>query len=558
VNRQREASRAASLRWWEDERTALREETPPRPAAPTGLPALRETITSRCGDVVSTAEPLWEVSRNFAGRETTRLNVGRLYRPWELGFKPKSHRLKGIPRRASGFSDELIHAMVLYLANQIEKHSGGHAEQVLHEFVAFEAFLASKAEAGTSSRVDSASLSSLSYQAFARTGKAHGGMVRFYKWCVGRGFPGISAAELLRFRNIPLPSRARGIAIRSRDPAKGALSWEEQQVLMRALRSPTPGTADQDRLITWFFFELGCRPAAVASLRGRHIKRTPLNDSYIVSVPRMKQNAPSNETVDRKISRQLGDLAISFGCAPDEYFVDEVRSGWASAACRRFATTNSLKTTRLTLCDSDGNAGPAPLPLTAYRLRYTLATNLAEQGASPEQIASMLDDRTLAMAMIYTNNTSELVEILEETLDRHPAWLRHVGLFLGRVGDKSPRELPVIQGGVPYFASYERWAERVPQIGWCSNPEPCELRPPLSCYRCAFFIADPDPGAHLQQLEQIKDEIKSHTGIESDRMAKVLRPDLFAISEVIAVTRGGRTDRQRVETKIAHAGERIP
>lgn len=550
VNAESEAPR----RWWAAERARLREETPPRPIVPAELPELRGTIQSRCGDVISTEEPLWEMSRNFSRRETIRLNVGRLYRPWLLGYERGASQITGIPRRTSTFDDDLVHVAVLYVANEVEKRSGARAEAVLHEFVKFESFLANTPEHQHAERVGSRDLKALQYLGFVRTGKARGVIPRFYRWCVGRGFPGFSAEELLRFRNISLPSHAPGKAIRSRDPVKGALSWEEQHTLSKALHSPTAATEPLDRLITWLFFELGCRTSAIAMLRGRHFKATPLGDGYLVNVPRVKQHAPTEQTVERKISRRLGELAESMVRGREEYLVETVRRGWAAEACRRFAAANRLQTTRLGVPDSTGRVEPVPLPLTPYRLRYTLATSLAEQGASPEQIASMLDDRTLAMAMVYTNNTSELVEILGDTLDNHPAWLHHVGLFLGQVGEERSRRLPVIQGGVPYFTSYADWAERISAIGWCGNPEKCDLRPPLSCYRCAFFLAHPDPAPHLQQLEQLKDEIRSQAGIESDRMAKVLRPDLFAISEVVAITRGGKTNRQRVESRIA--GER--
>lgn len=552
MNRRAEVGRENRLSHWRAERDALVEEAPPRFGTPPEMPELRPRVRSRTGRVVQTSEPLWLLDRDYSNHRAVRLNVDRLYRPWMLGISRPSDQMAGIPRRPSVFSEALIHACMLYLARCVEKHTGGQAQQVLNEFVALESFLAERPDLRSGTEIEPADLTAIQYLTFVRNGGAVKRILpKFYSWSVGQGFAGFDLNEMRRLKRVPVPTQPKGVAVRSRDPKKGALTWDEQQALGSALRSPAPATSSRDHLITWLFFELGARPIAVARLRNKHFQATPLRDGYTLDVPKVKQNGPTEMTVKRKISRELGDLATSLGGGgPEDLLLGDLGRDWAVSACRRFSEANDLRTPRVL---EIGANTLGRLPLSPYRLRYTMATNLAEQGASPEQIAAMLDDKTLAMALVYTSNTSELVDILEETLDNHPAWLRHVGLFLGKV-DHEPRILPVIQGGVPYFASYERWSDRIPTIGWCSNPEPCDLRPPLSCYRCGFFLADPDAGAHVLQLAQLKDEVRSQIGIESDRMAKVLRPDLFAIAEVIAATRGGVTNMQRVESRIARSG----
>lgn len=556
MSRRAETGRELARRFWEEQRAGLAAEIQQRPTPPAGMPPLRPSLRTPTGCVVNTDGPLWQLDRDQSGRTKTTLNVDRLYRPWDLGFRLSGAQLAGIPRRESVFSNALIHTSILFLARSIEKFTGGQAEAVLKELVDFESFLAEHPELRSAQVVDAKNITVEQYRAFVRTGQSRGILSRFYRWCVGRSFHGFSRKEELRLSAIPIPRTPRGAAIRSHDPERGALNWHEQQVLFRALRAPTADTVPLHRLIVWLFFELGARPTAVAALRGKSIRPTPLRDEYVVDVPKVKQGKPTRETVERKISRELGELAVSLAPAnADEYLIGpNTVQGWGASACRSFVTANDIRTPRILERSEDQEPQPGRLPLNPYRLRYTMATSLAEQGASPEQIAAMLDDRTLAMALIYTSNTSELVDILEETLDQHPAWLHHVGLFLGKIERPVNRTLPEIQGGVPYLQNYDNWSERISTIGWCGSAQACQLQPPLSCYSCALFIADPDPGTHILQLEQLKNEIRSQIGVESDRMAKVFRPDLFAIAEVIALTRGGKTDQQRVEAEIARAG----
>lgn len=548
------SGRESSARHWERQLEALRAEAPPRPPAPAGLPPLKPRIRMRSGRVVDTSSPVWKVDRDFTTDRRIILNIDRIYRPWALGVKNPGGLLGGIPRRESRFSVELNHAVSLFVARTLERRTGGQVNRILSELIQLESFLAAQNPDQVFGPSD---LSEKAYRAFARTaGTVQGHFVAFYRWCVGQGFAGFDLPVLMRLRRVPIQRGVRGKAIRSSDPRKGALAWEEQQLLTRALANPLPQTHPRDRLIVWLFQELGSRPSAIGALRNGHLQATPLGDAYILQVPRVKQSEPTRDLIPRKISRELGDFIGSLreGGQDEALIPGHLEYSWATKACRAFVAANDLRSPRLVAHDADGVEQPELLPLSAYRLRYTMGTNLAEQGASPEQIAAMLDDRTLAMALVYTSNTSELVDVLEETLDRHPAWLRHMHLFLGRLGTAENRLLPVIQGGVPYFENYERYADRINEIGWCSNPQPCELRPPLSCYRCGWFVAHPDPGVHLQQLDQLKDEVRTKVGVESDRMAKVLRPDLFAVAELITVARGGATAGQRIETRIAREG----
>ena len=552
-------NREATEEIWRREWHALLAEVPDRPHVPVGMPALRPSLTTKRGQRVNTNEPIWRIYRTHTGPRQVSVNIDLLYRPYEGAGSQGVGKLAGIPRRVSVFSPDLVHAMVLYIARLAERYTGANSEFAVNEFARFERFLAaSDEEAGG---MTPSLLTRELFEPFARETPDHKGFIqRFYRWCVVQGFAGYSARECVRIDSVACSrGTPRGAHIRSSDPQKGALIWDEKTVLVRAVQNPAEGTEPWDRATVWLLFELGCRVSALAALLNKHLEPTPLRDAYLLNVPRVKKRAPVKATVPRKISKELGDLITSLqsGGAEDPLIPSSFtqQTNWCPTALKRFIKANDVRTPRVTVRDENSHSRFGLLPLTSYRLRYTMATALAEQGASPEQIAAMLDDSTLAMAMVYTANTSQLVDKLEDTLDRHPAWLRHLNLFLGKLSESSETpKLDCVIGGVPYFDNFEKFRDRIPSIGWCSSRQ-CKDLPPLGCYRCAWFIADPDPGVHVQQLEQLKDELTSKAGVESDRMAKVLRPDMFAISEVIVLTRGGQTTSQRIQAKIAGEGE---
>lgn len=172
------------------------------------------------------------------------------------------------------------------------------------------------------------------------------------------------------------------------------------------------------------------------------------------------------------------------------------------------------------------------LRLFPYRFRRTMATTLAEHGASVEQIAAALGDKSLAMAAVYVENTAATVDILDRTLDKNPEWLALLKLFRGEIIAEDDPELPVILGGVPYFSNYEKYAD-IGIIGECASPVPCELYPPLSCYLCRFFRADP-AGRHERQLDQIRANASHSVGREADRVVQLFKVVDGAICQLLS------------------------
>lgn len=166
--------------------------------------------------------------------------------------------------------------------------------------------------------------------------------------------------------------------------------------------------------------------------------------------------------------------------------------------------------------------GEPRLHVFPYRFRRTVATTLAELGASEHEIAEILDDRSLAMAVTYTENTAAIVDVLSQTLDRYQEWLRVLTLFRGRISGGLRQELLVVFGGASQLANYADYVDIGP-IGNCTNEAECTWEPPLSCYTCPFIEVVDDPHPHRQQLEQVYTDVTGMLGVESDRMAGIPR-----------------------------------
>ncbi len=293
----------------------------------------------------------------------------------------------------------------------------------------------------------------------------------------------------------------------------------------------------------------------MALLRRRHLEVMPTlsGEEFFLHVPRVKKPGAvvaaedcARWAINGRLGRLLLELQPECPSALDRPllpFLTE-RNPYSQLRQKLFkwADDVDLVTTRLTL-DQQGwrdtrftwNQAPtiARLPLTAYRFRRTIATNLAEQGATIDEIAAFLDDQTTAMAAVNVENTSVITDVLAETLDRHPDWIKVITLFRGGVAEKNAVSLPEILGGAPHLADYEEFSA-IGTIGYCASENGCRWEPPLSCYLCPFFRAISDSRPHERQLAQIQREIDQNVGRESDRMAAIFRRHAGAMVQLLA------------------------
>jgi len=178
------------------------------------------------------------------------------------------------------------------------------------------------------------------------------------------------------------------------------------------------------------------------------------------------------------------------------------------------------------------------LNLTPRRFRFTLATEMAREGASRERIAEVLDHTDLQNVNVYVEAASFVVDQLGERFDQmfEPLLQR----FRGRIVDSGvppafPEVLPkVIPGDIVQLPTAPL---NIGGIGMCGRDVRtdglCRLAPPLTRYPCEFFAAF-RTGPHaevLSALEKISEEMKATS---DPRIPMQLEDVMSAIRQLLA------------------------
>ena len=537
-------------------------------AAAEVLPA---AIVNVNGHAVDLTRPRWRMPAGTDDPTEVRLSV---YLLGEAG-PTRGHDdeivapTRGAAERRAGFFDAaLVMGVKLWIASRLTKLAPLSVRSYLAALVTFERFCHEMLyfeRAGrpiTIADISPELLDAIRRRTDERKARAEEVcyyVAAMYRWCARQRVPGFNRHTARELAAMSFQNRIKGHIAQMDCPYRGAFSMEERAQVERAIKAGAG--ALQDRALVALFFYLGLRPAAVQRLRRRDL-HVPEDSGghWFLSVPRVKQRAGSAPLPRRRrIHPVLGALLHSLpvlpgddprifalpGREPTRVIRDSLRR-WADHDDVDLVTTRVAPDAppRMRGWRAPGKTVKRPefarLPFTPYRFRRTIATLLAAHGADEHTIAAALDDRSLAMASIYAQNSSSMVEVLERTLDRHPTWVRVVGLWLGRVMEPGDASLLAVEGGAFQLAKYEEYAD-IGTVVHCANPEPCTLFPPLSCYHCPWAKAVPNPMPHRRQLAQIKDEMAAGIGRESDRMAAIFERDAAAIVQLLAElsARGG-------------------
>lgn len=131
--------------------------------------------------------------------------------------------------------------------------------------------------------------------------------------------------------------------------------------------------------------------------------------------------------------------------------------------------------------------------LTPRRLRYTLATRLAQQGYSAAEIAEVLDHSDERTCQVYIDSDfATQAKKMSGTLD--PELAPTVDLLMGRRAKLSDASVwPQIPGKVI-------GGELIGSIGLCGSGGLCRHMQGFSCYGCEFLHVFED-GPHEKVLE---------------------------------------------------------
>ncbi|MEW5976417.1 MAG: site-specific integrase [Acidobacteriota bacterium] len=381
---------------------------------------------------------------------------------------------------------------------------------------------------------------------------------QWYRWCADRGIPGFSRDLSDRLDEFRVPRSLKHLAVMTRDTKRGPLNDQEHWLLRQAVKERKGSPLA--RVAVMLLLELGQRPTQLVLLEEEDFRMTESPEGhrfYSLRIPRMKQRTVGSQEKKRRgisldLARALEELIeqnhkhwgtgtphLPLLCRPPQWGPLRISPALRSRYQFHLSSTefkNLVARFALHARILSPRTGQH-LHLFPYRLRYTLATRLAAQGAPAQVIAELLDHSGTDDVLVYIRSTPNITDYLDAALGKSDQYLATIDRFQGklipRAGDENPAS--IIYGNTPTRKS-------LGGIGVCGLGSLCSLYPPLSCYLCPKFTAWKE-GPHeqmLQELETYVQQLREQSGNPSDRIPYQLAETLRAIRNVLRQIQGGQ------------------
>jgi len=262
---------------------------------------------------------------------------------------------------------------------------------------------------------------------------------------------------------------------------------------------------------------------------------------YQLDVPRIKKRTAHLQMKRRPISATLGVLLekLKRGNTTDpllhwlsaSYPEDSVR-----VAMNRFSASVGLVSPRT----------GKRLSLSPRRFRYSIATHMAEEGASVFHIAELLDHSDTQNVRVYVETASSIADPVAKATDSALAPL--VQRFQGKIVQPSAATAPEMIPAIAPHLGLNRLD--IGGIGFCGRDVRrdglCRLFPPASCYLCPSLSAFRD-GPHQQVLDSLERFLKITESQNDGRIVAQLEDVRIGIAEVItAISKSSQHERKSV------------
>jgi hypothetical protein len=388
----------------------------------------------------------------------------------------------------------------------------------------------------------------------------------WYLWCSEQGYPQFLEPTAAILEDLVIPRNPTGVAVRTQDPVKGALDDLEFIALRTKLRSIGRDVlTNLEYALCWLAIGLGCNPLAYALLREEDFK--PLQEVgtkrvYVrLDVPRIKKGDDHyrEQFHEKNLNDEIGAAVTRLVLAnqasraqhgwPDgcefplfaRFSIDEVR---AAGQYREFAMHLRAEEISPILQSAVDKLGVIshrtgqPLQVNARRFRRTYATRAVEEGASPLELAVMLDHSDLETVMVYFETRASQVNRLDAAMAVKLAPLADA--FMGRI---VRTESEAVNGDDPSkrIPWYRRHRDQLPEkggnLGTCGSG-PCHLFAPISCYTCHRFQPWRD-GPHREVLDWLCAERDRKVEEKLDpQMVKIHDDTILAVAAVINACEG--------------------
>lgn len=381
-----------------------------------------------------------------------------------------------------------------------------------------------------------------------------GAYVRWYVWCTDVGLPGFDEDVAIELDAIRLKAAPRAAAVMRQDPQSGPLRRSEYEPFELALRFPTAIELPLfDHVVAWLFLCFGTNPRNLTLLGEEDFISTTLSDGTVVHelrIPRIKKRTPGErdqfrtrrlvpevaELINRLILQNRRSSPVA---ATEDSFRPLLRGSerhkliGTPFARQRFrvrigdlGVTLQRVSAALGLKASNGT----PLHLTPRRLRYTFATKLVADGASPQEVADALDHSDTGYVMVYFNTRSDVVQRLDKAmgLALAPIAQAFMGVIVNdetgatRARDKGSR-----------IRHYSPTMQSLKTVGSCGSFGFCGLMAPIACYTCTHFQAWLD-GPHEHVFDELERKRNDRLAAGADsKMTQIHDRTMLAVAEVV-------------------------
>ena len=362
-------------------------------------------------------------------------------------------------------------------------------------------------------------------------------MRKMYRWgAFGSQLPDFDRNLSVALTAVRATGNIKGAAVRFRDPVKGPFDGAERKLLLDAIREERGDP--KDRVIVMLHMELGTNPQASARLKNEDLTeyqvhlvdegRSVTKTRFHLAMPRVKKRTADRQTRVRPISRELGDILMKLRLGgPSDPLLYWLQDAHLMPAMKRFAINARLISPRT----------GTVLSMNPRRFRYTLATLMADEGASPVKIADVLDHTDLQNVSVYIEASSNVVDQVGQKFDEiFEATARH---FRGKVVASGtspafpgipPRTIPSASFHLPVLPV------DIGGIGMCGRNVRkdglCQLAPPLTCYPCDSFAAF-RTGPHAEVLKTLETVLDGMKGLADTRILRQLEGVVAAIRQLI-------------------------
>lgn len=358
----------------------------------------------------------------------------------------------------------------------------------------------------------------------------------FYAWGVREGLPDFDPRVLGMLKVVRAQGNVKGAAVRSKHPTHGPLTSQEAEALARGVMAGLGN--DEDRALVMLMRELGPNPFAVVRLRNEHLLRYAAPSSrrpgqtvvrYQLRVHRIKKRVVLEQFRTCPISTPLGDLLsrLKMGGPGDTLL------HWLAADNPESDLTLGLQRWAAEAGVISARTGEA-LHLTARRLRYSLGTEVADDGYSPEYLRVALDHSDHQNLNVYVDASPGVLAHVSDRLD--PKLAPIVGHFLGTIvsdADGGADPGPVVPGT----------AVELPEvpldlggIGSCGRDVTkdglCGKGGVLGCYTCPHFQAFVD-GPHERVAQSLAAAQERLARAGERGVAQQITPCLQAVQQLL-------------------------